>query len=406
MASIKPYKLKNGEIRYEYFIFNGIDLGTNKKKRIHKRGFSSYEEAKKSARILEGKIASGDYFKENPQRITIEQFLNIWITEYKNSVKEGTRIVHRRNINCYINPYIGKYPIDKYKRVDHQKFINQLLNLKGAGKSKNGLSVVTVRNINGTLNNAFKKAIQLGYLKENPTSYVEFPRTTSQPKKVNYYSLEESERFLEFAKKEKEKLWHPFFCLVFEQGLRKAEVMGLRWDDIDFSNKMIRIERERLGAAEKGENKGLIITDDPKTPSGIRELPLTPLSINALLTYRNHILKTFDKLPTTNGDEQFIFVQSSKRNFGKVIRDRSVNGAATRIEKAAGLPHIKVHDGRHTFAVRARQAGVPLEDIKDFLGHKDISTTQIYAHVSPEVKQKSMNLIEEYKNEHRKKAPF
>ena len=64
-----------------------------------------------------------------------------------------------------------------------------------------------------------------------------------------------------------------------------------------------------------------------------------------------------------------------------------MNGAFNRIAEKADLPKIRVHDGRHTFAVRSRQAGLSLEDIKDFLGHKDISTTQIYAHISPEVKK-------------------
>ncbi|MEX1427091.1 tyrosine-type recombinase/integrase, partial [Enterococcus sp. GC40] len=67
------------------------------------------------------------------------------------------------------------------------------------------------------------------------------------------------------------------------------------------------------------------------------------------------------------------------------------------------LPHITVHDGRHTFAARTRQAGIPLEDIKDFLGHKDVSTTQVYAHISPEVKKRSMNQLENYIEEQIKK---
>ena len=76
----------------------------------------------------------------------------------------------------------------------------------------------------------------------------------------------------------------------------------------------------------------------------------------------------------------------------------------TELKKRANLPHITVHDGRHTFAARTRQAGIPLEDIKDFLGHKDVSTTQVYAHISPEVKKRSMNQLENYIEEANKKA--
>lgn len=84
-----------------------------------------------------------------------------------------------------------------------------------------------------------------------------------------------------------------------------------------------------------------------------------------------------------------------------LVRIHSLN--LSFIEKHANLPHITVHDGRHTFAARTRQAGIPLEDIKDVLGHKDVSTTQVYVHISPEVKKRSMNQLENYIEEQIKK---
>lgn len=406
MASIKKYYLKKSNaLRYEVYISNGIDPGTSLQKKIHKKGFKSYEEAERFSKIIEGQIASGEYLKKNPENMTIEKYLNEWITTYKGNVKEGTRIVHRANIRMYITPYIGKYKLDKYSRANHQQFVNKLLTTKGLGKSKEGLSVTTVRSINATLSNAFKKAIQLGYIKENPTQYVEFPRKTAADvnKKVKFYSFDESELFLESAKKERSPIWYPFFLIIFDQGLRKSEVLGLQWNDIDFNEGILHVNRERLGAAEKGENIGLIITDETKTPSGTRSMPMTNRVKKALLTLRNMVIKEFGYLPETSDQEAFLFVNIHSKNRGIPIRDRTVNGASIRIEKRAGLPHITVHDGRHTFAARTRQAGVPLEDIKDFLGHKDISTTQIYAHISPEVKKRSMEQLENYLNEQKKK---
>ncbi len=68
------------------------------------------------------------------------------------------------------------------------------------------------------------------------------------------------------------------------------------------------------------------------------------------------------------------------------------------------MPKIKVHDGRHTYAVRLRQAGVPLEDIKDLLGHKDVATTQIYAQISPEVKKRATDILDDYIENSERKA--
>ncbi|EOS7751452.1 site-specific integrase, partial [Enterococcus hirae] len=155
MASIKKYYLKKSkEYRYEVYISNGIDPGTKLQKKIHKKGFKSFEEAEKFAKIIEGQIASEEYIQNNPKKLTIEKFMDDWINNYKMNVKEGTRIVHRANIKMYINPYIGKYKLDKYTRADHQRFINQLLTQKGLGRTKEGLSVTTAKSINATLSNA------------------------------------------------------------------------------------------------------------------------------------------------------------------------------------------------------------------------------------------------------------
>ncbi|MBF8808222.1 MAG: tyrosine-type recombinase/integrase [Enterococcus lacertideformus] len=109
-------------------------------------------------------------------------------------------------------------------------------------------------------------------------------------------------------------------------------------------------------------------------------------------------------LPITKQIDDFIFIFTTGKAKGNIIRSRSTNGASDRIARKAGLPKIKVHDGRHTYAVRLRQAGVPLEDIKELLGHKDISTTQIYAQVSTEVIERATNRFNDYINNQRRKV--
>lgn len=403
MASIKPYSLKNGSQRYEVFVSNGINPGTKRQNKIHKKGFKSWEEANNFAKITEGEIAKGTFQQENVKHMTIEQFLKIWITDYKKNVKEGTRIVHRDNMRTYINPYVGKFALTKYSRADHQRFINQLFSLKGKGRSKEGLSYNTVKTVNATLSNAYKKAIQLGYVQENPTHYVEFPLPPKKDKIPIHYSAEEVDLFYETAKKEKEPFWYPFFLLIFDCGLRKAEVMALRWSDFDFSKNFVNVERERLYKAEKKENKDAIIIDDTKTPAGERDLPITQRTKLALLEFYKYFYDLIGVTPLQKKNSDYIFIYTTSRSKGKIIRDRSINGASTRIAKRAKLTPIKVHDGRHTYAIRMRQAGVDLDDIKDLLGHKDVSTTQIYASVTPEVKERSMKKFEDYLEDKKKK---
>ncbi|MBX4224049.1 site-specific integrase, partial [Enterococcus faecium] len=94
-----------------------------------------------------------------------------------------------------------------------------------------------------------------GYIKNNPTSFVEFPRNPSVKKKVKYYTFYQSELFFEFVKKEKSFIWYPFFLIIFDQVLRKSEALGLQWADIDFSQNTLNINRERLGLLKKALTK-------------------------------------------------------------------------------------------------------------------------------------------------------
>lgn len=397
MASIKPYQLKSGAKRYEVYVSNGINPGTGRQNKIHKSGFKSYDEASSWAKIKEGEIASGDYVRENPEKMTIEQYLKEWITNYKGDVKEGTRIVYQSMMDSYIIPEVGKYPLEKYTHASHQKFINKMASKKGTGRGEeDGLAENTLKSINQTISAAFKTAVNsLGYVKSNPAKGTLFPKKSKKEQHLRYLSLKDSEAFLTATKKERDVLWFPFFLLVFDCGLRKSEALGMQWKYIDFSNDLVKVRKIRLGAAEKGENLGKMVIDDPKTPKSVRDIPMTQRTKNALLTYRNQILSLFGTLPTTNDGEEFVFIQT-KNKPGKFLGYKTPNDVMSRILKKCDLPHVCVHEGRHTFAVRLRQAGVSLENIADLLGHSDTKTTQIYAEITPEVKQDSIQKLEIY----------
>lgn len=405
MASIKSYTLKNGQERWEYFVSNGRDKGTGRQNKIHKRGFKKRKDALDAAKIVEGQIASEDFVKENPQKMTISKFMNIWINEYKNNVKEGSRIVYRDAIRMYIDPYIGKYQLNKYKPVDHQKFINNLFTNKELGKNKNGLSYNTVKIVNAALSNAFKKAQKLGYVKSNPTYFVEFPldkvkEKTNKEKKLEFYTLEQENLFLDTARNFDEYMWYVFFLIIFDLGLRKGEIMALRWFNFDFKDNILTFDKQRL---YRKEQPGQVILDDVKTDAGKRSLKMTNRVRNSVLElYSINYDLTSNVLPMTNSNQDFLFINHRGKNVGLPIRQRSVDTAWHRIIKKANLPKIRIHDGRHTNAARLRQAGVPLEDIKDMLGHKNVKTTEIYAHVSPEVKERAVNRLELYQMQHKK----
>lgn len=403
MASIKPYYLKSGKKRYEVFISMGINAGTKRQNKIHKSSFKSYEEADRWAKIKEGEIASGEYMKMNPEKLTIEAFLTEWISDYKTDVKEGTRIIYRNMMNTYIIPNIGKYSLQKYTHANHQKFINQLATKKGLGRGeKNGLSINTLKSINQTVRVAFTSAVKtFGYVKTNPATGTIFPKDKEKKNRLKYLNLKDSETFLKATQKERDPLWFPFFLLVFDCGLRKSEALGMQWKYIDFSHDLIKIRKIRLGAAETKETAGKMVIDDPKTPGSVRDVPMTQRTKTALLTYRNQILSTFGMFPATGDGEEFVFIQT-KNKPGKFLSYKTPNNVMDRILTNNDLPHTTVHEGRHTFAVHLRQAGVSLENIADLLGHSNLKTTQIYAEITPEVKKDSIQKLEIFLDQQQK----
>lgn len=382
MATITSYKNNKGKDFYKYQIDAGVNIATGKRKRISKSGFRTKTEAKEAAKEAEYLLKNGKLEAGNTQ-ILLKDYLNKWITEYKKDVKEGTMIVHRYNVSHYIIPHIGFSKLSNYKLKDHQEFINDLYGL--------GLATTTIKLINGTLHNAFKKAISLGMIETNPCNGVEFRKSvTTKEKELHYFNKDQIETFLAYAKEENEYIYYYFFLTAIYTGMRKGELMALQWNNVDFLRNTIKIDQTRLYRKEK---RGQLELSTPKTESGFRTLVMSKTVKQALLELKNrqqNYLTFYAERKYPDTDFVFCF-----KNFNP-IADRTVNGAFERISKKAKLPKIKVHDLRHTHAVLLRQAGVSLEDIQGILGHKNPTATLIYAHITEEVKQSAMDKLDSH----------
>ena len=394
MASIRSYKLKDGKKAWEFYIFAGVDPQTGKEIKIHRRGFPTEKIAQQEATLAEAEIIRGHSHYQT-ERILMADYLNQWITKLKVNVKEGSMIIYRYNLKKYIIPKIGDIRLAKYTLKEHQEFISSLFN--------DGLSLNTVKLINGTLHNALKKAVAIGYITKNPTVGVEFSAyAKDNSKKLHFWTKDQVGSFIEAAEEDKEPMWLSFFVTLIDCGLRVGEAMALRWSDIDFSKNTLSVNATRIYRAETGSNAGKIALDRPKTLSSKRTEYMTA-RVNDLLQqqYERHFshgnVQGFRFSTSHNND--FVFTYSSDAKCGQPLRSRATTGAFNRITNRAGLPHIRIHDLRHTHAVLMREAGLSLDDIKDDLGHKDISTTQIYAEISPAKKKENHQQFEKYLNQ-------
>lgn len=401
MATIRQYELKNGAKRWEFQVYRGRNNGNGKQINKHLRGFKTAEDAKRAAKQYELEALENEYDYHETKKYKVGEYLDYWVKNLKKNVKEGTLITLRANINYYLKPYIGQYSLTKYSLKNHQNFINSLFTADGLGRSGKGLSWNTVKSINATLSSAMSKAVKLGYIKTNPTIGVEFPKQfmpSPKDRKLHYWSKDEVNRFLETANKYNgSPFWYLFFLCIFDAGLRVGEVMGLKWSDFDFKKNIITVERERLHRAEKADE---IVLDETKTPAGMREIPLTDRLAETALNNRKRFLDSDNEVLSIEERKEklndFVFRYTRYRSKGHVVQYAAARFAFRTIAERAQLPMIRVHDGRHTNAVRLRQAGVSLDDIQDLLGHADSKTTKIYAEITPDVKEKAIQKLDEY----------
>ena len=309
MSLIKSYELKNGKKRYEVYCYLGTD-GRGKEKRIHRRGFIKEADAKRFAKNIESDVINNKINASFKGNMLLSDYLTDWLNEYKINVKEGSMILYRYNVNHYLIPNIGHYQLAKYTYDIHQRFITSLF--ETGGKDGGPLSKNTINIINSTLSNALAKAVKLGFIQVNPTLHVEFPKKyESIDSPLHFWTVEQAETFLEFAKKEREPLWYPFFLTILDLGLRKGEAMALTSNDVDLKNNTIDIKRTRLYRREKGDLKDAIILDDPKTHASIRQLHLTERLKAALIDQFEIFLENKKVISISNStdikEDDFIF---------------------------------------------------------------------------------------------------
>ena len=252
--------------------------------------------------------------------------------------------------------------------------------------SQKTVSPGTVIHYHANIHKALKYAVKMDLIPFNPADKVERPK--KQWYIADYYRQEELERLLEASKD------HPYSLLIQMTafyGLRRSEVLGLKWDAIDFERNTITIKHIVTNAKIDGKCE-IVCADRAKTKSSLRSLPLVSNIREKLLALReqqkenrricgNCYSKKYDG---------YVFVDA----MGNIFNPRSVTANFSKLLEQNGLRHIRFHDLRHTFASILINQDVPLLNVSTFLGHSDLSTTaNIYAHLDKSKKQESADVI-------------
>ena len=282
-------------------------------------------------------------------RYTVGQWMEVWFEHYaKVKVRPSSHQTYRGYIDNHIKPNIGKIPLEKLTSLELQKFYKKLLEkgrvdrLESKHQSK-GLSAKTVRNIHQIISSAMKLAQEQKLISTNPADGCALPRL--EHREMQTLPVEQLQSFLREAR---DSGVFELYYLELATGLRRGELLGLKWEDIDLERGDLRVRRQI--ARINGE----VVEAPLKTKNAYRTLPLAEDTIGVLEAQRK---KT--------GSSQWVFPSTT----GGPISPDSVLHMLHRVLKRAGLPRVRFHDLRHTFATLALQNGVDVNTVSGMLGH-------------------------------------
>lgn len=365
---LNPRENKDGSKSYQITIELDPDPITGKRIRHYKTIKGTKKQA--NAKLLEmlAQYNSGNIMSTSTMRLGtwVDQF----VKNYLPNIEATTRDSYEEKIRNHIKPSLGTIPLNILNTNTIQTWVNDMI--------KKGLSPKTIRNTYNVLNPALKKAVLLRMLPHNPCEGVALPKL--QKPKVEVYTEEESKQVLSAAKGTDLYL---FVLLSLSLGTRRGELSALKWDNIDFEKRTIKVCESRVHA-----NK-TVIEKDPKSEAGNRTITVGSDVMNELRKAKD----AYDEKAKEPWFRDLGFVICKED--GTPYRPDSLTQKWERFTERNNLPHIKLHGLRHTNATTLIAAGISPKVVQQRLGHADVSITlNTYTHVLPSMDKEAAEKLD------------
>jgi integrase len=345
---------------------------TGKRKQKKKRGFKTKKEAEKFLSEQLNSINNGTYFE--PKDITLSEFLDYWLVNYaKSSVAERTFEHYLYIISQHIKPTIGNIKISNLQPFHLQEYYTQKLK---TGKIKGGgLSAQSVNHHHRLISKVLKDAVKWQFIARNVAEAVSPPKI----KKVEMQTWTNAQ-VKTFLNEAKESSYYTIYLTTIYTGMRRGEVLGLRWQDIDFDNNIIYV-RQSLQEVKK---VGLTFKE-PKSGKS-RSITITPSLTKELKKVFKQQLEDKLLFGQLYHDLDLVFAQKN----GKPVQPTEMARNYRKIVERSGLHYIRFHDLRHTHATLMLQQGVHPKIVSERLGHSKIGITMdTYTHVLPNMQKEA-----------------
>jgi integrase len=419
------------------------DPGTGRRRQKWHSGFATRREAERARVDLLSKLDRGIYVE--PSRQTFGEFLAEWLTAIEPTVRPSTFDSYSRNVRLHVIDHIGTVRLSTVDAGVLNGLYARLLSLgrrppsrRGAGYSPqvieraralraegNSLSMTaerlrgelpeaahiskdtlasllrrhddrppidpappgldrrTVSYIHTILHRALKDAVRWDRLVRNPADAADPPRSAEKTAAVRAWDAATLRRFLDRSREGLDRM-HPLWVVLATTGMRRGEVLGLRWADIDLDGGHLRVMQTVI------QTQNVVSIGVPKTAQGRRSVSLDPGTIAVLRAHRLRTLQDRLLVGPDFNDRGLVFHHPD----GGWLRPNGVSDAFLRRVGRYGLPRLTVHGLRHTWATLALEGGVHPKVVQERLGHSTIAITLgIYSHVSPRLHDEAANRV-------------
>ena len=367
-------KRKDG--RWEGRVTTGVDMRTGKQIQRSVYGKTKKETAQKLREII-ADVDSGLLVESGS--MTVGEWVEIWINQYANNIKELSMSTYRAHIRNHIAPKLGDIKLSNLKTRDIQMMYNALL------RREKPLTAKTIKNIHGVLHKALSQAVKLGYIRYNPADNVSLPKVEKPELKPIT-----DEHIAEFLEAIKGHCYELLYTIDLFTGMRKGEILGLTWDCVNLDTGVVVINKQLIQEKKKGGQYKLASTKNSKG----RTVRIPP-SVIELFRQQKAKQTSWKKEAGSAWDNSLNLVFTNE--IGGHLSHTTVTHSFKKIVQSIGLESTRFHDLRHSYAVAAIESGIDMKTVQENLGHHAASfTMDVYGHVSDRMRLEGANRMEQF----------
>ena len=359
---------RNGKetTRWYVVVDAGVDANGRRRQKWH-GGYLTRREAEVTRAKIVNDLHAGQYVA--PDRITLGAWVREnWLRMIESRIKPSTFDSYRRNMEVHVLPALGTRPLQQLTAAMLNALYGQLV---ARGNGRGALSPKTVHYIHTIVHKALADAVDAGVVPSNVAMRAKPPRPGRRAmREIRCWEPEDLARFLDHVRGTRlEAAWR----LAAMTGMRRGEILGLRWKDVDLDRACISVRHAVVSIAYT------VLESTPKSHQA-RVIDLDPETVEQLRAHRERQQIERDDWGADYRCNDLVVAREN----GEPIHPHGFSQAFGRLVHNAGLERIRLHDLRHTHATLAVKAGVPVKVISERLGHESPAfTLRQYAHVVP-----------------------